>query len=188
MKSSDSYYIFISRFDPFSPHYNKKYLATVVVLCLFFGAITYQLYSDRSNLPKERTLTDVAISSLSGENIYLSELTNGKPAVINAWATWCPFCTKELADFAELQKENPDVNVIAINRRESTQKNLEYLNEAGLVDSLTFLLDENDEFYKSIGGFAMPETIFVNSDGTIDTHKRGPMNLDEMQLLLEKIK
>jgi thiol-disulfide isomerase/thioredoxin len=184
----ENIYTFLGRFIPFNPHFDRKYLVTLVTIFLALGITTSQLNNNRSNPAKELVLNDVMVNTLDGVSVSLQEITNGKPAVINSWATWCPFCTKELGDFAELQKNNPDVIVIAINRRESNEKNLEYLNETNLADSLLFLLDEDDKFYKSIGGFAIPETIFVNSDGTIETHKRGPMNIDEMQLLLEKIK
>ncbi len=45
---------------------------------------------------------------------------------------------------------------------------------------MTFLLDSKDAFYKSIGGFSMPETLFADADGNVIVHKRGPMALDEM--------
>jgi len=55
-------------------------------------------------------------------------------------------------------------------------------------DKLIFLLDPKDTFYKSIGGFAMPETLFVNSDGTINFHKRGPMRAEEIRQRVSELK
>ena len=46
---------------------------------------------------------------------------------------------------------------------------------------MIFLLDSSDSFYRSIGGFTMPETLFVDGGGNILLHKRGPMTLDEMR-------
>lgn len=37
-----------------------------------------------------------------------------------------------------------------------------------------------------IGGFLMPETIFVDSGGHIVFHKRGPMTLEEMRETVKK--
>jgi len=47
--------------------------------------------------------------------------------------------------------------------------------------------DPNDSFYKSIGGFAMPETLFIDGEGNIRLHKRGPMTYEEMKVAVEKI-
>jgi len=106
----------------------------------------------------------------------------GRPTVINSWAAWCPFCRKELPDLAAAQREFGDqVTIIAIDRAESLRTAKKYSDELGVSDQLIFLLDPNDSFYRSIGGFSMPETIFVNAAGEIIHHKRGVMELDEIR-------
>lgn len=116
------------------------------------------------------------------------EAFKGKALVINSWAVWCPFCVKELSDFVELQKKyGDDIVVIAIDRAESLEKAKSFTDSLGVSDGIIFLLDPKDSFYKSIGGFSMPETIFVDADGNILVHKRGPMELPEMSANVEKI-
>ncbi|OIO61982.1 MAG: hypothetical protein AUJ47_08610 [Candidatus Marinimicrobia bacterium CG1_02_48_14] len=129
----------------------------------------------------------VTLIDYEGEAVSLEEF-RGKPLVINSWAVWCPFCRKELADFATLQQEFGDrVTVIAIDRQEPLAKAKGFTDELGITNDMLFLLDSSDSFYKSIGGFSMPETIFVNSAGEIVMHKRGPMELDEMREHANKI-
>ena len=113
----------------------------------------------------------------------------GKPLVVNAWATWCPFCIDELPDFATVQEELGDqVVFITINRSESLKRAQQYSDERlGLGDKLVWLLDPDDSFYRGIGGFAMPETIFVTPDRAIQFHKRGPMDLQEIRLRTEAL-
>ena len=128
------------------------------------------------------TLTDYESNVVSLEDF------RGKPLVINSWAVWCPFCRAELTDFAELQKEFSDqIVVIAVDRQEPLEKTKSFTDELGITDDMLFLLDSSDSFYKSIGGFSMPETIFVNDAGAIVVHKRGPMVLDEMREHTNKI-
>lgn len=123
----------------------------------------------------------------SGNTVSLEEF-RGTPLIINSWAVWCPFCRKELSDFAELQKEFGNrIIVIAIDRQEPLAKAKGFTDELGITNDMTFLLDASDSFYKSIGGFSMPETIFVDSAGKIVVHKRGPMELDEMRTHADKI-
>ncbi|PIP61661.1 hypothetical protein COW99_02900 [Candidatus Roizmanbacteria bacterium CG22_combo_CG10-13_8_21_14_all_38_20] len=129
----------------------------------------------------------ITIVDYNGNTVSLEEF-KGMPLVINSWAVWCPFCRAELPDFAELQKEFGDrLVVIAIDRQEPLEKAKGYTDELNITNDMIFLLDSSDTFYKSISGFSMPETIFVNSAGEIVVHKRGPMELDEMREYANKI-
>ncbi|MCI0597831.1 TlpA family protein disulfide reductase [Candidatus Parcubacteria bacterium] len=125
-------------------------------------------------------LSTTSFIDYEGNTVSL-EAYRGKPLVINSWAAWCPFCRQELADFAALQKEFSDIVVIAIDRAEPLETAQGYTDTLGISEDLVLLLDPDDDFYKNIGGFSMPETIFVTGDGTIAFHKRGFLSLDEMR-------
>ncbi|MBI3955700.1 TlpA family protein disulfide reductase [Candidatus Gottesmanbacteria bacterium] len=130
---------------------------------------------------------DFALQDYNGKTVKLADF-QGRPLVINSWAAWCPFCRKELVDFALIQKEFGDrVVIIAIDRAESLETAKKYSDELGVTNSLVFLLDPSDSFYQSIGGFSMPETIFVDKSGRLVDHKRGPMEIDEMRNRMSKI-
>jgi thiol-disulfide isomerase/thioredoxin len=169
-----------------------KQIITIVgiVIILIIGtlwlsnrATTNTTSSTLGNITNLHNLTFV---DYAGNEVMLSTLA-GRPMVINSWAVWCPFCRKELEDFAFLQEEFEEVAVIAINRQEPLSKNKEFTDSLGISEKMFFLLDDSDSFYKSIGGFSMPETIFVDSTGEIVVHKRGPMDLDEMRKHTQKI-
>lgn len=122
-----------------------------------------------------------------GNEVSLASFS-GKPAVVNSWAAWCPFCRQELPDFAALQEEFPDIAVVAIDRAEPLSTAKRYSDELNVTGKLTLLLDPSDSFYKAIGGFTMPETLFVDKDGNVAFHKRGPMTLDEMRQKVSELK
>ena len=107
--------------------------------------------------------------------------------VVNSWATWCPFCVQELPDMVELQEEYEDqIHVIAVNRRESVDQARTYLFDLGVAGGLTYLYDPSDDWYRGIGAFTMPETLFINGRGEVVVHKRGFMALEEMREHVEK--
>ena len=133
----------------------------------------------------DASFLELPLTDYAGETRTLAEF-EGAPLVVNAWASWCPFCTKELPDFAALQNEFPRIRVIAVNRAESLETSKEYTDERGITGSMTFLLDEDDALYRGIGGFSMPETLFLNEAGEIVFHKRGPMTLEEMRSLVRE--
>lgn len=124
---------------------------------------------------------DFVLEDYGGNKVRFADF-RGRPLVINSFAAWCPFCKKELIDFAAAQKEFGDaVLIIAVDRAETKDTAKKYSDELGVTDKLLFLLDPSDSFYKSIGGFSMPETIFVDSNGVTQFHKRGPMDADEIR-------
>jgi thiol-disulfide isomerase/thioredoxin len=131
---------------------------------------------------------DITLENYEGVLMSPFDIFEETPLVINTWASWCPFCKKELVDFAAVQKEfEGKVVFIAINRAEPLSIAKQYSDELGVTDDMIFLLDPSDSFYKSIGGFSMPETIFVDWEGNVVFHKRGPMSQEEIRDRVEDL-
>lgn len=130
---------------------------------------------------------DFSLKDYGGKTVGLADFA-GKPLIINSWASWCPFCREELPAFVAAQKEFGDkATIIAIDRAESIGVAKGYTDRQGTTAGLIFLLDPSDSFYQSIGGFSMPETIFVDKNGVVVDHKRGPMDLSEIRERAQKI-
>ena len=62
-----------------------------------------------------------------------------------------------------------------------------YIDDLGITNDLVWLLDPSDNFYRSIGGIGMPETIFVDDQANILFHKRGVMTLEEMREITQRV-
>lgn len=131
-------------------------------------------------------LPDATLTDYAGGTVRLSDFA-GRPLVVNSWAAWCLFCSRELSDLAAVQKEFSGAGAgggavfVAINRAETVEVAQGFTDELGISQALMFLLDPSDAFYQAIGGFSMPETLFVNPDGTVQFHKRGPLTQEEIR-------
>lgn len=169
----------------------------VIIIILIGGILFISNKEGLQNTGGEDVISDAnssfdkapqfSLSDFGGDTVSLAD-SAGKVRVVNVWATWCPFCVDELPDFGRLQEEFSDeIVVIAIDRAESLEKAKGFSDELGITDSMTMLLDPKDSFYKSIGGFSMPETLFIDGDGNIRIHKRGPMEFEEMKEKVESI-
>lgn len=152
-------------------------IGLVAVSLVFFGAQEQSIQTSKNDL---ENLAAIELRDFDEQTVSLGAY-EGKPLVVNAWAVWCPFCKQELPDFAALQQEFPDISVIAIDRAESPSAVHSYIDGLGIADKMTYLLDPDDAFYRAIGGFSMPETVFLDTGGAIVFHKRGPMTLEEMR-------
>ncbi|MCP6720294.1 MAG: TlpA family protein disulfide reductase [Patescibacteria group bacterium] len=177
---------------------NKLILAVAgIVVVIIIGLIVVSNTSEQQGLqpgssiisgPQELgRVPDFSLQDYNGQTVSLADFS-GKTLVVNSWAAWCPFCRKELVDFVTVQKEFGDqVVFISIDRAESLKVAKKYTDELGVTDELVFLLDPSDSFYRSINGFSMPETIFVDRDGIIRIHKRGPMDVSEIREKVQSI-
>ena len=152
----------------------------IFLLAMKDGDSTTAVVGTNTEIKDLGPIPPLTLKNYDGNNVELESLI-GTPLVINSWAAWCPFCVKELPDFVAAQENFGDsVKIIAIDRAEPLGTAKEYTDFHGITDDLVFLLDDSDSFYKEIGGFSMPETIFVDTEGTIRIHKRGPMELPEI--------
>ncbi|MBI2035269.1 MAG: TlpA family protein disulfide reductase [Candidatus Liptonbacteria bacterium] len=170
----------------------NKVLALIIGILIVGGigwlVISNRTIPDASNRQAQfGKAPDFALQDYNDNTVKLADFA-GKPLIINSWAAWCPFCKKELSDFVAAQKEFGDkVVIIAIDRSESLAIAKGYTDQQGITDDLIFLLDPSDSFYQSIGGFSMPETIFVDANGNVVFHKRGPMPIEEIRQKIMQI-
>src|SRR3989338_9015731 len=170
----------------------NKILAAIVGI-LIAGGVGWLVVSNR-NAPEEsrhqdqtERAPDFVLQDYNGRTVRRADFA-GKSLVINSWAAWCPFCRKELVDFAAAQKEFGDkVTIIAVDRAETRDVAKKYTDELGVTEGMAFLLDPSDTFYQLIGGFSMPETIFMDKSGAVSIHKRGPMDLEEMRQKIQQL-
>lgn len=127
------------------------------------------------------------LKDYDGNDVSLVDFS-GQPVVINTWATWCPFCRDELPDFADVGDEFAgQVPIVAINRGEPRQTAKDWTDVYRLTDRITFLLDPTDAWYEATGGFGMPETLFIDKDGRVRSHARGPITKDEFRRLVQAL-
>lgn len=171
----------------------KKFRATsIAVMILSLGVLGGALFfsyrtstTDGEGELALGSLPDIAFRGFAGEDIRLAGF-RGTPVLINAWASWCPFCKEELRDFASVKKEfGEKIIILAVNRGEPEDAAARYLEQFGTETGIVFAHDPEDSFYKSVGGFSMPETVFVDAEGKIRDHRRGVMRIDEMRRRIE---
>ena len=172
-------------------HVERKHIKIVLILfgiLLFLGLGTFFLvspYSPFTGLQNDLKSIEPSLESsyldLDGNPVFLSSM-KGKSLIVNSWASWMPFSKDELVILNELKKKYGDsIQILAINRMEDRELVKSYLDIYGIEKNVTFLIDPTDNFYRAIDGYAMPETVFYASDGTLSMHKRGVLTVEELE-------
>lgn len=131
------------------------------------------------------------IKNLKGEMVNTGNFNNdGKPMIINFWATWCAPCKKELNAIAEVYPdwvEETGVKLIAISIDDarSEARVLPYINGADW--DYEVYIDTNADFKRAMNVNNVPHTFLVDGSGNIvwQHNNYAPGDEDE---LFERVK
>ncbi len=161
-------------------------LVCIICVCAILTYLYLQIPNDAPNADSVKDLQASAghvFTDLQGTAITF-EPFEGKVRVVNSWASWTPFSVQELRDLEQLASEvsKDEVAVLAINRKEPKEMAIQFLGTIFKFENITFMIDVSDYFYNSVGGFAMPETIFYDKKGSVVYHARGSLTLEQMRL------
>ena len=111
----------------------------------------------------------------------------GKPLVLNFWASWCPACIAEMPDFEEVHARlGGSVQFLGVNLSETNLDAAERLvAETGVTYPLA--LDPDGLLYAQFDGIAMPTSVFIDENGNIvDTHS-GVIFADDLEAKLREV-
>jgi cytochrome c biogenesis protein CcmG, thiol:disulfide interchange protein DsbE len=103
----------------------------------------------------------------------LSKL-RGRVVVLNLWASWCAPCIEELPSLLSLQKQMPDLTVVAVSMDQDPNVYRRFLAEHH-VDVLT-VRDEEQRVNALYGTVQIPETYIIDKQGVLRRKFIGAQN------------
>lgn len=116
---------------------------------------------------------------------------DGKPTLLNVWATWCPPCRDEMPLFDEnYALYGDEVNFIMLNAldsrpTETEEAALDFVEEMGLTFPIYFDIDFTNqvEFVANM----LPLTVLMDSNGEVIETVRGQVSPAKLKQLLGKV-
>ena len=155
----------------------KKILISLIV-CLLAGYGVAQ-----AQLPA------VTLKTIDGGTVQSETLSNdGKPFIIDFFATWCKPCNRELSAIAEVyedwqQETGVKIFAVSIDQAQNIHK------VKPLVDQNEWeydvLLDPNSDLLKALGGQMIPFVVVVDGKGNIVAKHSGYTDGGENELIEE---
>jgi len=117
------------------------------------------------------TLPVVKVKTPEGKTVSTSMFENdGKPMIVNFWATWCSPCKQELNNIATVyedwQKET-GVKVIAISIDDARNSPKVAPFIKGRNWPFEVYIDENSDFKRALNVNEIPHTFILNGKGEI---------------------
>lgn len=99
----------------------------------------------------------------------------GKPIVLNFWASWCPACVAELPEFEAVHQDVGDeVTFIGMANADVRDNATAMAADVGLT--YTLVDDPEAAFFEEFGLISMPSTVFITPDGRIHERFGGVLN------------
>lgn len=115
---------------------------------------------------------------IDGTSITLSEL-QGKPVIINFWATWCGPCVKEMPAFERLKDDFGDkIGIIAVNCGDDAGTVKDFMEENGYT--FPVVLDEEYSISMLYPTNSIPYTVVVDAEGKVTHISTGALDADTM--------
>ncbi|SAL48386.1 Thiol-disulfide isomerase/thioredoxin-like protein [Caballeronia sordidicola] len=134
-------------------------LAAVISGSFVWGGATVAMGVVRSS----GTIPVVSLLNMEGVRQPLSK-GNGRPVVLNLWATWCPPCQAEMPVLEEAQRNIRGIEIVFVNQGETREVVDAYLHSRGIGIKNAFL-DPQLTVAKAVAARAYPTTLFYDAQG-----------------------
>ena len=125
---------------------------------------------------------DFTVLDWEGNERKLSEF-EGKPVILNFWASWCGPCKSEMPDFDKAYTAYGDkIHFLMVNvtgGRETVESAKAFIEEAGY--SFPVYFDTTNEAAYTYGASSIPLTYFIDANGDLVTYAMGALSADLLQ-------
>ena len=132
-----------------------------------------------------KTAPDFVLKSVgSGETVDIASF-RGKPVVLNFWATWCGPCWEEHPVLNESARLHPEVQFLGVVFQDDEAKIQEFLRKRGA--EYPTVIDDGGRTAIAYGVGGIPETFFLDANGTIVAKHDGALSREQLAAYLSEV-
>lgn len=157
----------------------------------FLGLAAYQLSEPKDEFVESTMIGetlpyfDLPAAAADRPGLASANFADGRPKLLNIWASWCVPCIAEAPQLERLRREGADIVGVAIrDRPEDVARFLaQYGNPYSRIGR-----DDLSEVQLSIGSSGVPETFVIDGQGQITYQHIGDIRAGDVPVLLEKLR
>jgi cytochrome c biogenesis protein CcmG/thiol:disulfide interchange protein DsbE len=161
------------------------------LFAVFIGFVAVQLADPASTEvesamignPLPQFALEAAVPDRPG--LATADLRDGKPRLMNIFASWCAPCAVEAPQLAELQRRG--VEIVGVDVRDQPEDIAAFLAQYGNPFS-RIGKDDISAVQLSLGSSGVPETFVVDGQGVIRYQHVGDIRDGDVAVLLDKLR
>ena len=130
----------------------------------FVTLLAFGLRNVGSKAETGSLVPEFRLPTLGGGATLSSDDLEGRPVVLNFWASWCIPCREEAPLLQKVWRRYRDQGVVfvGVNIRDSVTDARRFVDEFGITYPV--VRDENQELADDLGVYGLPETFFVDHE------------------------
>ena len=119
---------------------------------------------------------DMSVALFGGSRFVMSEYrsADGRPLVLNLWASWCAPCRIEIPEFSRVAEENPQVAFLGVAVEDAPGPAETFAVEVRA--SYPLGIDDNNSVTDSYPFMGLPVTYLIGADGLITRQVNGQIS------------
>ena len=158
-------------------------LALLLSAVAVAGVLGYRHFETR---PSE-SVTSLQLARLDGPGSSRLADWQGKPLVVNLFASWCPSCLSEMPAFERASHDYAGrVAIVGVDSQDSTSAGLSLARQLGITYPL--LIDTGRaDLYSLLDGQGMPVTAFIRPDGSVRQVYSGELDEALLRQLIDQL-
>lgn len=163
----------------------------LLLFAAFLGVAAYQLTQPKDDFVRSAMIGEPlpqfelppAIAGTPG--VSTADFRDGKPRLLNIWASWCLPCIAEAPQLERLKQEGAEIVGVAI--RDRPEDVAAFLARHGNPYA-RIGADDLSQVQLAIGSSGVPETFVIDGEGVIRYQHIGDIRAEHVPVLLEKLR
>ena len=172
----------------------------VLIILLTACVLLYNYFAGRENTLLENQVQagehaekiaapDFVVYDAEGNAVSFSSF-EGKPVVLNFWASWCRYCIEEMPDFERVYEDyGEEVNFLFVNAtdgaQETQEKAKEFLAQQEYALPVYYDLEQSAVYAYAVTG--LPTTVLIDRDGNVLGAMASRMTEETLRFYVEKM-
>ncbi len=156
----------------------------------FVGLAGYQLTQPKDEFVESKMVGkplpafDLRPAALNRPGASLADFQDGKPKLLNIWASWCLPCIAEAPHLERLKEQGVEIVGVAI--RDRPQDVARFLDQHGNPYA-RIGADDVSAIQLEIGSSGVPETFVIDGQGVIRHQHIGDVRASDVPMLMQKL-
>lgn len=167
------------------PLRSRPGLLTLAVVAAVTVAMIAGGRGDERPATTAEPVVDFSFALFDGSTFSLADhfATDGRPVVLNFWASWCPPCVREMPEFDQVARAHPEVAFIGVAVDDTESNARSFASEIGVSYLLGF--DPTGRAHETLPFVALPTTWIIDGTGHIVHKTQGALTAEALEALLE---